>query len=199
MTRRLAAAVALVVVGAVPAAAAERFTGLEAHIDMNAHVARGERAMVEFTLRNDSPDEIFILQWQTPLRALEHEIFDVRRNGEVVEYVGPHVKFGSPRPEHYIRLAAGEARTVNIDLGQLYDFSQAGEYSVQYRVNVQDAIKPHFTIEPAFIRSNRVSAAVDRAERNFRPRVAAAKPGPSGPYNRCSDTQIATIQQALSA
>lgn len=209
MTRRFVpalVAVALVVVAAAPAAAArfrapERDLGLAVTIDMNAHVARGERAMVDFAMRNDSAEDVFILQWQTPFLALEHEIFDVRRDGQPVEYLGPHIKFGPPQPEHYIRLAAGSTRTIRVDLGQLYDFSRTGEYSVQYRVNVQDAVQPHtFRLEPSFVVSNRVFAAVDRPAQGFRPRVGAAKPGGGNTtYNRCDSTQIGLIQQAVTA
>ena len=99
MTRRfvlLLAVVILTVTAVAPALAADRETGLEARIDMAAHVGHGQRALAQFTLRNDSAEDVFILQWQTPLRALEHEIFDVRRDGRPVEYLGPHIKFGPP-------------------------------------------------------------------------------------------------------
>ena len=207
MTRRLVLVVmaaVLVLTTMTPATArqaADRDTGLAASVDMPAFVGRGERAIAQFTLRNDSAEDVFLLQWQTPFRGLEHEIFDVRRNGAPVEYLGPHIKFGPPQADHYIRLAAGSQRTVTVDLGQLYDFSRTGEYSVQYRVNVQDAIKPHGpALEPRFVTSNRVFLAVDRPDLGgFRPRVDAAKPGSGGPYNRCDSTQISRIQQAVSA
>ena len=210
MTRRLVTAflaVALVVVAAAPATARglrapEGDLGLAVAIDMNAHVARGERPMVDFVMRNDSAEDVFILQWQTPFLALEHEIFDVRRDGQPVEYLGPHIKFGPPQPEHYIRLAAGSSRRVKIDLGQLYDFSRTGEYSVQYRVNVQDAVQPHtFRLEPSFVVSNRIFAAVDRPEVGARFDFARKPPGGGGSttYNRCDSSQISLIQQAVTA
>jgi peptidyl-Lys metalloendopeptidase len=191
---------AIVVTGAVaPATAAERWTGLTAKVDMAAHVGAGEKALVEVTLRNDSPEDVFILQWQTPFRGLEHEIFDVRLDGREVAYLGPHIKFGPPRPEHYVRLAAGSSRTVRVDLGELYDFSRTGEYSVRYRVNVQDAIKPHTPVlEPVMLASNRVFVAVERPDTGFRPRADFARKPPSGgTYNRCDSSQVSAIQQAV--
>jgi peptidyl-Lys metalloendopeptidase len=196
-------ALAVACCAVTPLAAADRGTGLTASLDMRSFVDRGERAMVSFTLRNDSTEDVYVLQWQTPFHGLEHEIFEVRRDGVQVAYLGPHIKFGAPRPEHYIRLAAGASRTVRVDLGAIYDLSRTGEYAVQYRVNVQDAIRLDGPLpELAFIESNQVFAAVERDERLGRVLAsAAARPitgNASTSYVKCTASQQSQLASARS-
>ena len=195
------ASAVLVAFVAAPLAAAERHAGLAARLAMPGYVGPGDRPVVELTLRNDSPEDVFVLSWQTPFASLTHQLFEVRRDGREVEYLGPHVKFAAPRAEDYIRIAAGAARTATVDLAQLYDFSRTGEYSVQYRVNVQDAIKLDGPLpEPGFIASNRVFAAVERPNLGgFRPRVEELRNltgEASTSFVSCSTTRQSTLHTA---
>lgn len=208
MTRRLLCAwmlVALFGATVAPAAAVEGAFDLRASIDMKSFVAQGERALVRFTLTNDSAADVYILQWQTPLRGIEHEIFDVRLNGEPVPYVGPHIKFGPPRPEHYLRIPAGEARSIRVDLGRTYDLSRTGEYTVQYKVNLQDVLREDGGSMPLgemkALASNLVFTGIERDERGLRMLEDAAAPlseKASTSFVKCNTSQQSDLTTARS-
>lgn len=120
---------------AAPAAAG----GLSITIDSaRAFVGNGEPAVVRVTLRNDGAEDASILRWQSPLRGVESNLFDVRLDGEAVAYLGRMYKRPAPGAEDYLRLAPGTSTTVEVDLSRYYDMSRTGEYSVGYRV-AQDA------------------------------------------------------------
>lgn len=200
---RLVISLACVFAFAAAAAAADRETGLAVEVDLPAYVGPGERALVDFTLRNDSSEDVWVLSWQTPFAELTHHLFDVRRDGRPVEYLGPHVKWAAPRPEDYIHVAAGSSLSTRVDLGRLYDVSTTGEYSVQYRVNVQDAIREAGpTLEPRFLASNRAFAAIERPDLGgFRARTAELRPRTgqaSTTFVSCSTTRQSTLNTARS-
>ena len=48
-------------------------------------------------------------------------------------YHGKMVKRAAPTPEDYVWIDAGESVSAEIDLTEGYDFSQAGQYTVQFR------------------------------------------------------------------
>lgn len=121
----------IAVLWAVPAAAG----GLSVTIDSGkAFVGRTEPAVVRVTLRNDGAEDVSLLRWQTPLRGIESNLFDVRLDGETVAYLGRLYKRPAPAAEDYLRLAPGASATVEVDLSRYYDMSLTGEYSVGYRV-----------------------------------------------------------------
>lgn len=116
---------------AAPAAAG----GLSVTLDSSkAFVGSGEPATVRVTLHNDSAEEVSFLRWQTPLRGVDGNLFDVRLDGESVAYLGRMVKRAEPTATDYLRLAPGASATVEVDLARYYDMSRSGEYSVGYRV-----------------------------------------------------------------
>jgi peptidyl-Lys metalloendopeptidase len=116
---------------AVPAAAG----GLSARIESDkAFLADTEAAVVRVTLRNDGAQDLSVLRWQTPLRGVESDLFDVRLDGQSVSYTGRLYKRPAPTAEDYLRLAPGTSATVEVDLSRYYDMSRTGEYSVHYGV-----------------------------------------------------------------
>ena len=123
---------------AAPAAAG----GLSVTIDSaKALVGSGEPAVVRVTLRNDGAEDVSLLRWQTPLRGVESNLFDVRLDGESVVYLGRLYKRAAPKATDYLRLAPGTSATVEIDLARYYDMSRTGEYSIGYRATAIDALE----------------------------------------------------------
>src|SRR5262245_46252774 len=94
---------------------------------------RSEDLSMRFTLRNQGSDALDVLRWRTPIDGLQADLFDVRRDGQEVEYVGKLVKWGAPRREDYVRIPAGRALVANFDLSQAYDMSRPGHYTVRFR------------------------------------------------------------------
>jgi peptidyl-Lys metalloendopeptidase len=129
--------VALVVLGAcaltvegnsvVPTA-----TGLSAWLEMPASLPDGETVKLQFTLTNNSDVELYVLKWYTPLEGIGGQIFRVERDDQVIPYVGILATRTDPTPEGYIRLAAGQSTSAEVDLATSFDFSQPGEYTVEF-------------------------------------------------------------------
>ncbi len=106
---------------------------LTASIDVPASLSSGAIVMADFTLTNTSSDGLFVLKWFTPLEGIAGDIFRVERDGAELPYRGILVKRGAPLSEDFVWLEAGESVSVELDLAESYDFSQAGEYTIQFR------------------------------------------------------------------
>ncbi|HEV8632266.1 MAG TPA: M35 family metallo-endopeptidase [Thermoanaerobaculia bacterium] len=167
MSSRAFVCLILVLLTTVAASAAAQPVGLWASIDAaKSFVGRADRPVVTVTLGNDSARDLYVVAWQTPLRGVQGNLFDVRRNGEPVAYLGPLVKRAAPRAGDYLRIPAGDARSVRVDLAAAYDFSRGGEYTIQYRTALQDALRDDApaAIDVTEVASNVAIVAVERDE-----------------------------------
>ena len=116
--------------------------GLNAAIETDkAFVSGAESAVVRVALRNDSKADVYVPYWQTALRGVHANLFDVRLNGKPVAYVGRLYKWATPTAEDYVRIPAGRELTAEVDLSRYYDLTRTGEHSIRYRVPVQDALR----------------------------------------------------------
>jgi peptidyl-Lys metalloendopeptidase len=106
---------------------------LAAKIDVPASLDSGVTVKALFTLTNTSSDGVYVLKWFTPLEGVAGDIFRVELDGAELAYRGKLVKRGSPISEDYVWLEAGESASVEVDLAEGYDFSQAGQYTIQFR------------------------------------------------------------------
>jgi peptidyl-Lys metalloendopeptidase len=154
--------------GAQAASAGTR--GLSATIDMEkSFLGDADGAAVRVTLRNDAGQDLYLLHWQTAVRGVQADIFDVRLNGKAVAYTGRQYKWAKPQAEDYVRVPAGRSVSAEVDLSASYDMSRTGEYTVSYRVPVQDALSGIGTKIAAAglseIESNTVQLGVERSER----------------------------------
>jgi peptidyl-Lys metalloendopeptidase len=195
---------ALLALTAVPAAAAvsARTAGLSVTVDAPSFLAKGERPVVTVTLANDSGRDAFLVRWQTPFTGVLGKIFDVRRDGQPVDFIGALYKFRAPTADDYVLLPAGASRSVRVDLSRYYDFSRTGEYTVQYRVALQDALRDAApaAIEPfAELRSNVTGMGVERDDRaaDFRASLRTL-PGKAGnnAFVRCTTSQQSDLVTA---
>ena len=106
---------------------------LTAKIDVPTSLNSGVIVMAVFTLTNTSSDGFYVLKWFTPLEGIAGDIFRVERDGAELPYRGKLVKRGPPISEDYVWLEAGESVSAEVDLAEGYDFSQAGQYTIQFR------------------------------------------------------------------
>lgn len=108
-------------------------SGLSARIKAPESLASGSAVKVRFTLTNKLSEGFFVLKWFTPLEGLASDIFQVQRDGVELPYRGKMVKRGSPLSEDYLWIDAGGSASAEVDLAEGYDFSQAGQYRLQFR------------------------------------------------------------------
>lgn len=107
-------------------------TDLEALLEVPHTLPDGERVPLTFTLINRSERSLFVLKWYTPLEGIAGEIFQVRRDGQLLPYQGILAMRGDPAPQDYLHLAPGASAEATVDLAQAYDFSQAGTYTIRF-------------------------------------------------------------------
>lgn len=106
--------------------------GLSATLAAPSSLPDGEAVRVMFTLTNHSAERLYVLTWYTPLEGIFGEIFRVERDGQAIPYEGPLVMRGDPLPENYVLLDPGASASAEVDLATAYDFSQAGEYTIEF-------------------------------------------------------------------
>jgi len=105
---------------------------LSATLEAPSSLPNGEVVQLQFTLTNHSTERMYVLTWYTPLEGIFGEIFRVERDGQAIPYEGPLVMRGDPLPENYVLLEPGASVSAEVDLATAYDFSQAGEYTIEF-------------------------------------------------------------------
>lgn len=162
---------------------------------------------VRFELRNDSVSDLKVLAWRTPFAGFEADLFDVRRDGKPVAYLGRLVKRVEPTDADYLTIAAGDALETTFDLSKVYDMTAAGDYTVRFRPDalVIDGVR-EVADGKAF---GLLAARVDSAEASFalvgdfEPRPTFAPEGFDDKvlapgYSGCTSSQQSTLSTALS-
>ena len=108
-------------------------SALIATIEAQESLPTGAVVKVRFTLTNTLSEGFFVLKWFTPLEGLAGDIFQVQRDGVDLPYLGKLVKRAAPISEDYVWIDAGGSISAEVDLAEGYDFSQAGQYMLQFR------------------------------------------------------------------
>lgn len=180
-------------------------TGLRAEIQADkAVLGMADDVFVRFTLHNDSRQDLYVLSWQTALRGIREDIFEVRRDGKSVAYTGRLYKWATPQAEDYVRIPAGGSVSARAELSSAYDISRTGTYSIQYRVPVREALRSVGTDVAAarlgHVESNVLSLGIERDERlatgNAKPEVVAGEALTPG-FVSCSSTRQSSLSTAL--
>ncbi|HYO65195.1 MAG TPA: M35 family metallo-endopeptidase, partial [Archangium sp.] len=157
----------------------------------------GETARVTVTLTNDSRHAVKLLKWYTPAEGLEESLLQVKLNGQDVAFTGPHYKRPAASEKDFLTLAPGESLSRTVDLGEVYDLSRTGSYSLRFEVATE---KLHGNSAKAgSLKSNDVTVWIEGR--------AAAQPvddtmsltGSIAFSGRCDVTQQATLMNALNA
>jgi peptidyl-Lys metalloendopeptidase len=94
---------------------------------------------VEVTLTNAGRKTLRIPNWQLPSAAQVSDLFRVTRDGKVVAYRGALVKRGAPTAEDFAILRPGRSLRTVVALGESYDLSRPGQYTVTYSAPLQYA------------------------------------------------------------
>jgi len=113
---------------------------LECELTIAESVPRGQPAELTFTLTNRGSGSVKVLTWHTPFEGMKAAMFTVTRDNNVVDYHGRMFKRGAPRAEDYLQLEAGERKQTTIDLGEGWDVSQPGVYSIEYSSQLFDVV-----------------------------------------------------------
>ena len=189
-------------------------------------LGKEDDVMVKVTFTNASSTPHYILKSRTPFNGIEEALFDIKRDGQPVPYLGAHIKRAAPTKADYFVLKPGASHTVKVELSSLYDMSVSGDYQISYKT----ASPQLFLDTPqangradAAAAANRDAAGADNALVSETASVwidgrvprgeksqsmldieamkrAAAQPSPASlSYSKCTTSQQTTIASAMAA
>lgn len=95
--------------------------------------------LLAFLVTNTTTKDQTFLTWNTPFEnPLSADIFSVQLGSNALDYQGRLVKRGSPLPEHYQTIKAGESLNAIIDIANYYNMSAPGTYTVELDSSIID-------------------------------------------------------------
>lgn len=164
-------------------------------------VERGDDVMVRVTLTNSSSTVQHLLRWRTPLDGVESPLFEVRRDGQPVRYLGRRIKRAPPGPADYVRLDPGASLSKTVELSRLYEMNVTGSYTIRYRSPAMPAPGAGIQVVVGELVSSPVSVFVNgRLPRGSKPAAMAPEPGDAGlSYANCSNAQQEQLVTAMDA
>ncbi|GAB3371753.1 M35 family metallo-endopeptidase [Massilia agri] len=183
--------------------------------------------VVRVTFTNTSSVPQYILKFRTPFNGIEEALFDIKRDGQPVPYLGAHIKRAAPTRSDYFVLKPGASHSMKVELSALYDMSVSGDYQIAYKTSSpqlflaqpQDNARAgaaaafdadNASVDNASLASNPVSVWIDgRVARGQKSQLmldieemkrAAAQPAAASlSFSKCTTSQQTTIAQAMSA
>ncbi len=171
--------------------------------------------VVRVTITNTSSTPQYVLKWHTPFNGVEDHLFEVKRDGVDVPYLGAHYKRPAPTAKDYYLLKPGQSHTSKVELSAMYDMSVTGDYSIKYEAASVNLFMPAKGVASLAgnaaideIASAPVSLFIDgRLPRGtvVGPTFDLAKQGASTPgtmglaFSGCTSSQTSTITSAIAA
>ncbi|MFL5353184.1 M35 family metallo-endopeptidase [Archangium sp.] len=159
-----------------------------------------EDVSVLVTLTNVSAQPVRLLKWYVPGgEGLKEGLFSVQRNGEAVEYIGPHFKRVAPRAEDFIVLAPGQSVSGSAPVSGLYDLSESGNYTISYSAH---GLEQHSMVltKTAQLDSNLVNLWIEgRASGQPEIQAQGTVTGQSLAYSLCSSSQQTSVSTAVNS
>jgi len=196
LSRSAAAAivVALAASGAAHASVTVTLTPLQAA------VGRGDNVLVRVTLTNTAGTAVHLLRWRTPQDGVGTSLFEVRRDGQPVRYLGRSIKRAAPGPADYFLLDPGASLSHTVELSTLYEMSVTGNYTIRYRSLAMPAPASLAHAVVGELASNPVTIWVDgRLPRGSRTAVTPEPAGPGLSFANCANAQQEQLVTAMAA
>jgi peptidyl-Lys metalloendopeptidase len=156
-----------------------------------------EDVSVTVTFTNISSQSVRLLKFYIPDGRLKEGLFEVSRNGEPVEYIGPHIKRAAPTAQDYVTLAPGESLSGSAPVSGMYDLSETGNYTVRYAARSLDQHSAVIT-KAAQLDSNLVNLWIEgrASELESQGTVSAQGLSYSG---ACTTSEQSSISSALTS
>lgn len=111
----------------------------------------GQEVEVQVRYLNAGAQALQLGKWYVNAPSLQEDMFDVRRDGKPVEYLGPHFKRRAPQADDLVSLAPGKSLSRSYKLSQLYDMSLSGNYTIRFRAEADHLVHGQGqTVQPAY-------------------------------------------------
>jgi hypothetical protein len=99
---------------------------------------RGNPIFIKFTLENLSNEDLWVLEWYTPLEGLKGKIFTVTCDGKEIPYEGMMMKRGQPTKDDYVHIDPGRSVSAEVDLSKGYTLPASKECLVEFKGRIYD-------------------------------------------------------------
>ncbi len=175
-----------------------------------AQLRSDEDVLVKVTFTNNTAVPQRLLKWYTPFDEIEEQLFTIKRDGIEVPYLGAHYKRPAPTAKDYYVLKPGKSYSKTVELSALYDLTEGGSYTVEYRTHSAQLFSRQFDksgvalaekgvgelrSDSAFIwiaAGNRGKSVISELKAPDAPVVAA-----SLAYSKCTATQQSQVATAV--
>lgn len=143
-------------------------------------ISGSEEINVEVSYTNTGDYPIKVLSYETALvGSIKADILDVYHVGYRVQYIGPIYKRMKPSQADYVWIQPGETRSAIVALDRAYAITNAGEYSLSYKLP-----------------KTRKQAATDQSSVTLIKSRPAYKLPPT--FSSCNNTERSRLDSALS-
>jgi len=103
-----------------------------AQFDVSIDIISQNPLELNFTVTNPQSVSQKFLRWGTPLEGVWTDMFDIRNDlNSRLDYIGIIVMRDEPIAEDFITLAGGSSISSIVNLGDNYDFSTVGQFSLK--------------------------------------------------------------------
>ena len=179
-----------------------------------ASLKKDDDVVLKVTITNTSAQPQLVLKWHTPFAGIQEHIFEVKRDGVDVPYLGAHYKRPAPTAKDYYVLKPGASHTARVEISSLYDMTVTGDYSVKYHAASANLFTKSYDAKGTVatggdvdeIESAPVSLWIDglhaRGTKVGSPFEMAkvGNPSPMGlSFSNCTSSQSSTINSAIAA
>ena len=100
----------------------------------------GGKVECQVNFKNNGHRDFSVLKWHTPLEGLASNCLSVTRYGKKIPYDGIYMKRGTPGPDDFVMVAAGQTVSRKFDVFEGYDVSKAGLYSITVDTYLEYAV-----------------------------------------------------------
>lgn len=160
--------------------------------------ASGQDVLVTVTVSNTTKHSVRVLKWFTAVDGVEEPLFAVTRDGNPVAYTGAIYKRPAATGKDYISLKSGESISSVVNLGEYYDFSASGQYSVTYAVasfNLFDEKGNAFKLRDT-LTSEKISFKAGGSAAKGKPTPPPPPPPGGNTFNACTVDQQSLLVAA---
>ena len=102
-----------------------------ASIECSPRYKTTSKTKCKFHLKNNDQQDYSVLKWGTPLDGMTSDCLAATCNKKKLEYDGVYMKRGTPGPEQFLHIGAGETLSKAFDMSEAYDMTKAGKYTIK--------------------------------------------------------------------
>jgi len=113
---------------------------LKYQLSANDSYVAGTPITINFTLENLLDENLWVLNWYTPLEGMRGEIFQVKCDGKEIHYEGMMAKRGDPDQDSYIHIVPGGSVSEVVDLTGVYNIPVSNECQVEFNGRIFDVL-----------------------------------------------------------